>query len=129
MVARRTGDYVSKMIGLAGGKYAFSDLGDPTSKTSTVTLEMETFYAAAKDADILIYNATIADSLSTLDDLLQKHDLLKDFKAVQNGQVWCTTKSMYQETTALGQMIQSLHRIFSDTEKQLDEVPFFYRLK
>lgn len=129
VVARRTGDYVSKMIGLAGGEYAFRDLGDPTSKTSTVTLEMETFYAAAKDADILIYNATIADSLSTLDDLLQKHDLLKDFKAVQNGQVWCTTKSMYQETTALGQMIQSLHRIFSDTEKQLDEVPFFYRLK
>ena len=128
VVARRTGDYVSKMIGLAGGRYVFSDLGDPDAKTSTVTLEMETFYAAAKDADILIYNATIAESLSTLEELLEKHELLREFKAVQNGQVWCTTRSMYQETTALGEMIRSLHRIFSDDEGVLDEVPFFYRL-
>ena len=129
VVARRTGDYVSKMIGLAGGDYVFSDLGDPDAKTSTVTLEMETFYAAAKDADILIYNATIAESLSTLDALLEKHALLREFKAVKTGQVWCTTRSMYQETTALGEMIQSLHSIFTDDEGTLDEVPFFYRLK
>ncbi len=128
VVARRTGDYVSKMIALAGGDYVFKDLGDPEAKTSTVTLEMETFYAAAKDADILIYNATIAESLSTLDELLQKHALLREFKAVQNGQVWCTTRSMYQETTALGEMIQSLHSIFTDDEGTLTEVPFFYRL-
>ena len=94
-----------------------------------LTLEMETFYAAAKDADILIYNATIAESLSTLDSLLQKHELLRSFKAVQNGQVWCTTRSMYQETTALGELIRSLHRILTDDKKELDEVPFFYRLK
>ncbi len=129
VVARRTGDYVSKMIDLAGGNYVFRDLGDPDAKTSTVTLEMETFYAAAKDADILIYNATIAESLSTLDSLLQKHELLRSFKAVQNGQVWCTTRSMYQETTALGELIRSLHRILTDDKKELDEVPFFYRLK
>ena len=129
VVARRTGDYVSKMIDLAGGNYVFRNLGDPDAKTSTVTLEMETFYAAAKDADILIYNATIAESLSTLEELLQKHALLREFKAVRNGQVWCTTRSMYQETTALGELIRSLHRIFTDNEKKLDEVPFFYRLK
>ena len=129
VVARRTGDYVSKMIALAGGDYVFKDLGDPDAKTSTVTLEMETFYAAAKDADILIYNATIAESLSSLDELLQKHALLREFKAVRNGQVWCTTRSMYQETTALGEMIQSLHSIFTDDEGKRDEVPFFYRLR
>lgn len=129
VVARRTGDYVSKMIGLAGGEYVFSDLGDPDSKTSTVTLEMESFYAAAKDADILIYNATISDSLSSLDELLQKHELLKEFKAVKTGQVWCTTRSMYQETTALGEMIKSLHSIFTDEEGKLSQVPFFYRLR
>ena len=129
VVARRTGDYVSRMIALAGGNYVFRDLGDPNARTSTVTLEMETFFAAAKDADILIYNATIAESLSTLEELLQKHELLREFKAVQNGQVWCTTRSMYQETTALGELIRSLHRIFTDDERKLDEVPFFYRLK
>ena len=107
----------------------FKDLGDPTSKTSTVTLEMEKFYETAKDADIIIYNSTIADSLYSLDELLTKNDLLKEFKAVKDGQVWCTGQSMYQETTALGEMVQDFHMIFTDDEKALDELTFFYRLK
>ena len=43
------------MIELAGGHYVFSDLGDPDVKTSTVNLEMETFFATAQDADYIIY--------------------------------------------------------------------------
>ena len=55
---------------------------------------------------------------------------IRDFiKAVKNGNVWCTERNMYQETTALGEMIQSFHSIFTDDEGKLDEVPFFYRLK
>lgn len=42
-VARKSTDYVSKMIELAGGEYVFRDLGDPETATSTVNLEMETF--------------------------------------------------------------------------------------
>lgn len=128
VVTRKSGDYVSKMIELAGGKYVFDHLGDPEAKTASVTLEMEAFYEAAKDADILIYNATIADELKTIDELLQKNAILKDFKAVKTGSVWCTERNMYQETTALGEMIQSFHRIFTDDAGALDEVPFFYRL-
>ena len=129
VVTRKSGDYVSKMIELAGGSNVFKDLGDPTSRTSTVTLEMEKFYETAKDADIIIYNSTIADSLGSLDELLAKNDLMKEFKAVQTGQVWCTGQSMYQETTALGEMVQDFHNIFTDDAKALDEVTFFYRLK
>ena len=127
--ARRSGDYVSKMIDLAGGTYIFKDHGDPDSKKTTVSLEMEAFFDAAKDADILIYNATIADELGTLDELLAKSPLLSDFKAVKTGNVWCTERNMYQETTQLGEMIKSFHSIFTDDEGKLDEVPFFYRLK
>ena len=129
VVARKSGDYVSAMIDLAGGEYIFKDLGDMTSRTSTVNLEMETFYETAKDADILIYNAAIADNLETLDELLEKNELMRDFKAVKDGNVWCTTRSMYQETTELGEMIRSMHRIFADDGGELSEVPFFYRLK
>lgn len=128
IVVRKSGDYVSQMIALAGGRYIFDDLGDKGTRTSTVTIDPEYFYAAGKDADILIYNATIADTVESLSELLEKNTLLADFSAVRSGNVWCTGKNMYQEATALGQMIGSLHTIFAD-DGTLSEVPFFYRLK
>ena len=129
IVARKSGDYVSRMIALAGGKYIFDNLGDDSGRMSTVSLEPEYFYSEAKDADIIIYNATIADEISSVSQMVGKSPLLADFKAVRTGNVWCTTKNMYQETTELGQMINSLHEIFSDSSAGLSKLPFFYRLK
>lgn len=128
VVARKTGDYVSKMIEMAGGHYVFDNLGDPEKATSTVTIEMETFFATAKDADYIIYNSTIGGEIKSLEELLKKSDLLKEFKAVQNGNVWCTNQNMYQETTKLGEMVQSFHKIFSGEAESLDELPYLYRL-
>ena len=129
VVVRKSGDYVSKMIELAGGKYVFDNIGDPEKSTSTVTIEMETFFAGAKDADVIIYNSTIAGEIGSISELLMKNALLAEFKAVKTGNVWCTAQNMYQDTTQLGQMIRSLHRIFSGEADDLDEVPYFSRLK
>ena len=129
IIARRSGDYVSKMIALAGGKYIFDNLGDDSGRMATVSLEPEFFYSEAKDADIIIYNATIADEISTISQMVGKSPLLADFKAVKTGNVWCTTKNMYQETTELGQMINNLHEIFSDNGAGVSKLPFFYKLK
>ena len=129
VVVRKSGDYVSKMIELAGGKYVFDNIGDPEKSTSTVTIEMETFFAGAKDADVIIYNSTIAGEIGSISELLTKNSLLAEFTAVKNGNVWCTAQNMYQDTTQLGQMIRSLHRIFSGEADELDEVPYFFRLK
>ena len=126
VVARKSGDYVSKMIELAGGKYVFENLGDPEKATSTVTIEMETFYATAKDADFIIYNSAITGEISSLEELLTIEPLLKDFKAVQNGNVWCTGQNMYQETMGLGQMILKMHEIFTGTAGDLN---YFYKLQ
>lgn len=129
VVARKSGDYITKMIELAGGKYVFDDLGDSKTKTSTVTIEMEQFFATAKDADYIIYNSTIDGEIKTVDELIAKNKLLSEFKAVKNGNVWCTGKNMYQETTQTGLMIQSLSKIFSGEADGLDELPYMYRLK
>ena len=120
VVTRKSGDYVSKMIELAGGKYVFDNLGDPESSSSTATIEMETFYAAAKDADYIIYNSAIAGEVESLAQLLALNPLLKDFKAVKNGNVWCTSQNMFQETLQLGQMIREFHLIFSDSPGEFD---------
>ena len=128
VVVRKSGDYVAKMLELAGGRYVFRDLGDRETKTSTVNLEMEQFFAAAKDADYIIYNSTIGGEIHSMEELLEKSPLLAQFRAVQNGNVWCTGKNMYQETTQLGQMIQSFRKIFSGEADNLTELPFLYRL-
>lgn len=129
VVARKSGDYVTKMLELAGASYVFKDLGDPGTRTSTVTIEMEQFFATAKDADYIIYNSTIGGEISTMDELLAKNVLLAEFRAIQNGNVWCTSENMYQETTGLGQMIQSFQKIFSGEADELEELPYLYRLQ
>lgn len=56
---RKSGDYVSKMIELAGGTCITFDDSDEENALSTMTIQMETFYEQAKDADYIIYNSTI----------------------------------------------------------------------
>ena len=128
VVVRKSGDYVSKMIELAGGKYVFDSIGDPEKSTSTVTIDMETFFAGAKDADVIIYNSTIAGEVNSIAELIGKSDLLAEFKALKEGNVWCTAQNMYQDTTQLGQMIKSFHLIFTGEADDLDELPYFYRI-
>ncbi len=129
IVVRKSEDYVSKMISLAGGQYVFAEIGDNTTKTSSVTIDPEAFYASAHNADILIYNSTIGDEISSVDEMIGKCELLADFDAVKNGNVWCTQKNMYQETMSLGSMINSFHRILSDDSGDLEEVPYLFKLK
>lgn len=126
-VARKSGDYVTKMIELAGGRYVFDNLGNPESAASTVNLEMEEFYATAKEADYIIYNSTISGELASLDELIAKNSLLADFKAVRNNNVWCTGENLFQETTQLGLMIWDIRRML--TEDDINELNFMYRLQ
>ena len=91
---RQSSDYVPKMIELAGGKYIFENLGDAETKRSTMNMQVEEFYNGAKDADFLIYNSSIDGGVSGREELLDKCEVLADFKAVQEGNVWCTTNDM-----------------------------------
>ncbi len=129
VVARKTGDYVTEMIELAGGKYIFDNLGDPEKNTSTVTLEMETFFAEAKDADYIIYNSVTNGEIENLEEFLSQNGLLKNFKAVQNRNVWCTKKNMFQETMHLGQMIQDFNTMLTNTDSSLTELEYLYKLQ
>ena len=126
---RKSSDYIAKMIELAGGRYIFSDLEDEENALSTLNMQLEEFYAGAKDADCLIYNSTIDGELETVDQLLAKSALLKDFKAVQEGNVWCTEKNLFQETTGLGDMIADIHTILTDSDPAPDELNYIHKLQ
>jgi iron complex transport system substrate-binding protein len=128
IVTRKTNDYVPKMIGLAGGEYIFADLGtEDASATTSVNMTMDEFYAGAKDADVLIYNGTIDNALQSVDELLDKNALFADFKSVQQGQVWCCNKYMYQATDQVGSITMELHLLL--TQENATGLEFFYRVE
>jgi len=122
-------DYVAKMIEMAGGKYIFTpdDLGTDENALSTMNLEFETFYSKAKDADIIIYNSTIDGEMNEISELIGKNSMLTDFRAVKSGEVWCTGKNMFQQTTCAGEMIRDINEVISGTEK--DSLEFLHRLR
>lgn len=127
---RKPDDYISKMIELAGGRYIFTedDLNIEDNALSTMNMEMESFYQKAKDADYIIYNSTIDGELENVSQLIEKNELLADFRAVKNNNVWCTEKNMFQQTTGASEMIHDIYLIVTgkaDTEKQLE---FMHRL-
>ena len=119
---RKPGDYVSKMIELAGGRYIFTadDLKVDDNALSTMNIQTETFYDIAKNADILIYNSTIDGELDSIDQLIGKCGVLADFKAVKEGNVWCTGQNMFQQTTGAADMICDLNAVFTDTADSSD---------
>lgn len=126
-VVRKPGDYVAKMIAMAGGTYAFAQLaGADENRSSSTTLEMEAFYAQAKDADVIIYNSTVAGRLKGLDELVALNPLLADFKAVKNRRAWCCEQNVYQQMTATGEVVADLHEAIADTDR--DELTFLFRL-
>ena len=122
---RQSSDYVPKMIELAGGIYIFQNLGDPETKRSTMNMQVEEFYASAKDADFLIYNSSIDGGVSNVEELLDKCELLADFKAVENGNVWCTTNDMYQQSLAIGYFIEDIHAMI---QGENDDMNYLYHL-
>lgn len=113
VTVRKSNDYVAKMMGMAGGEYIFSDLSDNGNNLATINLSLEEFYAGAKDADVLIYNSTIEGKIETTEQLLSKCPMLADFKAVQDGNVWCTTQSLFQESMELPDLILDMNRVFT----------------
>ena len=117
VVIRGRDDYIVKMVEMAGGTYAFASTRKSTSPS--VTISMEQFYAQCADADILIYNSSIDNSVHSLKDLRAKSPLFAEFKAVQGGSVWATGKYLYQATDSIGDMILDLKAIISGEERQL----------
>ena len=75
---------------------------------------------------MLIYNAAIVSPISSVDELIAKDSLFADFKAVQEGNVWCTGKSYFQATDAVADMIRDIHTAMVGGDEST--MSFFYRV-
>ncbi len=113
---RQRGDYIDKMIGDAGASCLFPET--KKNQSAFTNISFESFYLLARDADYLIYNGSINSPLKSLDELLEKNNMFKDFKAVKNKCVWRVGPSFYQATDQTSQIMQEFAAIFSDENKE-----------
>ena len=114
VIVRRATDYIPTMIAIAGGEYAFKDLGaEDDSKRSTQVISMEEFYQTAKDADYFIYNSSIEGERTSIADLVRDAPVLADCKAVQDGNVFCTTADLYQHSMGQGTFVRDLYTMLN----------------
>ena len=114
ITVRKPNDYVSAMIGLAGGTYSLGNYTDEEKNAlSTMKMQMEDFYSAEIDADVLIYNGTIEGELTSIDELVKKNSLFADFQAVKSGQVYTTGSNFYQQSTGTCDFIEDLNQILT----------------
>lgn len=119
VTVRASGDYLSAMIRSAGGKYITAEPESKGSAHSTWTIQMEDFYRIAKKADILIYNSTIEDPIRSVGDLKKKSDLLKKFRAVKSGQVYCLEPGFFQNSTRTGDFVEEMNGILQGKNRNL----------
>ena len=126
---RSPGDYISKMIEMAGGSYAFADTTVPEdSAKATMNMQMEAFLDRALVSDILIYSTSIDGEMHSAEELYKKAPMLKQSRAASAGNIWITGKNMYQQSTAVAQMMLELHAVISGNADE-DELIFLHKLK
>ena len=115
------------MIELAGGVYVPAELEAEDNALSTMNMQLEAFYAGAKDADVLIYNSNIYP-MDSLAQLIGTTELFADFRAVREGNVWCAGANVFQETTAVAGMITDFHAVLSG-EVDESQLTYLHRLR
>ena len=109
---RQPHDYIPELLELAGARYLAPDMSSlGGSRKSNVTVSLEDFYSSCRDADYLIYSATLDRPLSSIRELLGKNALFADFKAVKEGHVYTTDKDFYQLSDRMADFAEDVHRM------------------
>ena len=66
--------------------------------------------------NIIIYNSTIGGEITSIDELIDKNELFKDFKAVKENRVYCTERDLFQQTTGVAEFMQDLNNVVNDVD-------------
>lgn len=127
LYVRNTDDYVTKMVEMAGGKYIYDQLANTGSNSTTI--EMEEFYKQAKEVDYILYMYSLGGKPSTLKELVEKNELLKDFKAVKEGHVWATCPEFFQVGDVLGYMIGDINTMLTTQDSSITQLDYINKLQ
>ena len=112
-------DYIARMIELAGADYLPALPVKDGDNSSTKTIQIEDFFASAKDADIIIYSGIVDRPLESIKELEEKNEIFRDFKACKDGRVYTVGKEFSQSTSSVTQFISDVNGILNGKEDNL----------
>ena len=122
--ARNGGDYMVKMLEIAGGDYIMADVGAEESGNAKLTFEE--FYASCSEADYIIW-VVMACPYESVEDMIAANSLFADFKAVQEGNVYTTKPGFSQATAEIADVIVEFNTILNDPT--VEETGWLLKLK
>ena len=126
LYTRRAGDYMVKMLELAGGEYVLPELAP--DKSGTQKIEAEEFYIGAGEADYIVYIWSMGGKPATMEEFLARSPILADFKAVKEGNVWFTTPDYFQISHTLGSMIADFNKMLTNDDPAVTEFTYLFKL-
>ncbi|MCR5148778.1 MAG: ABC transporter substrate-binding protein [Eubacterium sp.] len=127
---RNPEDYLTKLVRKAGFKYSIDNISGNENKTF-INMQMEQFFADSCDTDVMIYSASFEIAPANITELIEKDEMLKEFKAVEEKNVWCYNIDIFQNPTKMAEMTEEFYKIYEFTLNGGDEpeLVYFYRLK
>ena len=119
IVVRAPGDYITKMIEMSGASYVpDKETVRSSGNMGSINMQPEDFYAAASDADILIYNSTIDGEIGSVNDLKDLNPIFADFKAVREGNVYCLSGDYFQKSTGIADFVTDMCNVTSGSGEE-----------
>ena len=85
----------------------------PDQVAGTMSACTPLFFALGEPARQQILVLLTEHEELNVNQLTERFPLLNEFKAVQNGQVWCTTQSLFQQSMELADLIVDMNRVFT----------------
>ena len=76
---------------------------------------------------IIVDGGSTDGTVDLLKDLEEKDALFSDFKAVKEGNVWCTGKYLYQATDIVGELITDMNLMLTGGDES--KMTFLYHVK
>lgn len=88
----------------------------------------EEFYATMEDVDILIYDKASGHAVQNKEDLLRVAPFVEDLDVVKENRIYMIKDHYWQSADKLGDIIESLHEIFSNPWGEVEETEYHIRI-
>ena len=125
---KTSSDYLATMIEQCGAEYLYKSPEGQTAGSTSATISSEDFYSMALNADILIYNTTIAGNVASKEELTADYGLITGFAAYKNDEIYRMNSNVFQNPMSAGEIMEEMYLLITSGEEAGDDHVFFNRL-